>query len=427
MSSNSGSALVPASPLVVSTELAKRLGLEEAVLLTILSDASRLLSPQQRLGAYWYTLEEKQIAQLTPFWQAVDIQRVLANLKAQGVLALASAPYTQSRQISYSFNARSLANSEQPSGTEITFKPAASPNFIAPSWQPDTDTLSRIHQLNIPEEFALSQVGEFVLYWRERNEPARAWGSKFLKHVLARWREQEAKKAVKQRQKPIHFDWRPSQEVVQALVNSAGIDAKKVEELIPKFVHYWLMHGGAPENWNLEFHTYAMRNSARAQLPIFKGWRPSEDTLEVMVRAGISREFIEDAIPEFELYWREQKAESDNWNRKFRDHVQRQWLSYQSALEHDTVPRRIPSNWQPSEDVFDVLRLANIDLAFAKELLPEFVIYWRDSNQVYHSWNTRFLQYVKKRWANTEKTDNAQRSTREISLVDELTDRSWAQ
>ena len=76
----------------------------------------------------------------------------------------------------------------------------ASTNYIAPGWQPDADTLNRIQQLNIPQDFALSQVGEFVLYWRERNEPARAWGSKFLKHVLARWREQESKQAAKQRQ-----------------------------------------------------------------------------------------------------------------------------------------------------------------------------------------------------------------------------------
>ncbi|HMW48307.1 MAG TPA: DnaT-like ssDNA-binding domain-containing protein [Cellvibrionaceae bacterium] len=426
MSSNSGSPLVPERPLVVSVELAKQLGLEEAALVTILADAVQFLIPQQRLGSPWYLLEEPLVAKLMPFWQPVDVQRLLANLKAKGVLALASAPYNQSRQINFSFHARAAAHEVSVRG-EYVPKPAATHNFIAPGWQPDNDTLSRIHQLNIPEDFALSQVGEFVLYWRERNEPARAWGSKFLKHVLARWREQEAKQAIKQRQKPIHFDWRPSQEVIHALVNSAGIEAKKIEELIPKFVHYWLMHGGAPENWNLEFHSYAMRNTARSQLPIFKGWRPSEDTLEVMVQAGISREFIEDAIPEFELYWREQKAESDNWNRKFRDHVQRQWLSYQSALEHDTVPRRIPSNWQPSEDVYDVLRLANIDVSYAQELLPEFVIYWRDSNQVYHSWNTRFLQYVKKRWASAEKLETAQRSTREISLVDELTDRSWAQ
>ena len=427
MASHSGTPLVPDRPLVISVELARQLGLEEATLLTLLHEATRFQSPQTRLGGNWYVLDESHVSDLMPFWQPVDIQRLLANLKARGLVSIASAPYAQSLQITFSFSAREPVAIESLPRVENSTKTSAAHNYIAAGWQPDSDTLSRIHQLNIPIEFAHSQVAEFVLYWRERNEPARAWGSKFLKHVLARWREQETKRATKQRQKPIHFDWRPGQEVIQALTHSAGIDAKKIEELIPKFVHYWLMHGGAPENWNLEFHTYAMRNSARAQLPIFKGWRPSEDTLEVMVRAGISRDFIEDAIPEFELYWREQKAESDNWNRKFREHVQRQWLSYQSALEHDTVPRRIPSNWQPSEDVFDVLRLANIDVAFAKELLPEFVIYWRDSNQVYHSWNTRFLQYAKKRWANADKLDNAQRSTREISLVDELTDRSWAQ
>jgi DnaT DNA-binding domain len=418
---------IPERPLVISVELAKQLGLEEATLLTLLHDATRFTSAQKRPGGLWYVLEEAVVEVLMPFWQAMDIQRLLANLKAKGIVLLASAPYTQARQINFAFVARSqhTAQNTAYSGNTSTTGPAL--NYLAPGWQPDGDTLSRIQQLNIPEEFAHNQVGEFVLYWRERNEPARAWGSKFLKHVLARWREHEAKQAVKQRQKPIHFDWRPAQEVVHALVNSAGIEAKKIEEIIPKFVHYWLMHGGAPDNWNLEFHTYAMRNTARTNLPIFKGWRPSEDALEVMVGAGISREFIEDAVPEFELYWREQKAESDNWNRKFRDHVQRQWLSYQSALEHDTVPRRIPANWQPSDDVYDVLRLANINLGFAQGLLPEFVIYWRDSNQVYHSWNTRFLQYVKKRWANADKLENAQRSTREISLVDELTDRSWAQ
>jgi len=427
MSNYSGSSLVPDRPLVVSVELACQIGLEEATLLTLLHDAARYLPCQQKLGGQWFTLEEPLVSQLMPFWQNLDVQRLLNNLKAKGVLALASAPYGQSKQITFSFSSRKTFSQDSASAADHAAKVIASVNYIAPGWQPDSDTLSRIHQLNIPQDFALSQVGEFVLYWRERNEPARAWGSKFLKHVLARWREQEAKHAIKQRQKPIHFDWRPSPEVIHALVNSAGIETKKIEELIPKFVHYWLMHGGAPENWNLEFHNYAMRNTARAQLPIFKGWRPSEDTLDVMVRAGTSREFIEDAIPEFELYWREQKVESDNWNRKFREHVQRQWLSYQSALEHDTIPRRIPANWQPSDDVYDVLRLANIDLAFAKALLPEFVIYWRDSNQVYHSWNTRFLQYVKKRWASGEKSASVQRSTREISLVDELTDRSWAQ
>lgn len=159
-----------------------------------------------------------------------------------------------------------------------------------------------------------------------------------------------------------------------------------------------------------------------------RNWRPSEDAMDVLTRhAGISRSFVEDAIPEFELYWRERGATADNWNKKFRDHVHRQWLRYCSALEHDTVPRRIAENWAPSEDVYEVLRLANIDVDFAQTLLPEFVIYWRDSNQVHSSWNTRFLQYVKQRWAKRHlQTDTNIKSTRELSLAEQLTDRSWA-
>ena len=34
----------------------------------------------------------------------------------------------------------------------------------------------------------------------------------------------------------------------------------------------------------------------------------------------------------------------------------------------------------------------------AGELIAEFVLYWRDSNQVHNSWNSRFLQYVKQQW-----------------------------
>ncbi|NRA25561.1 MAG: hypothetical protein HRU08_14040, partial [Oleispira sp.] len=32
-------------------------------------------------------------------------------------------------------------------------------------------------------------------------------------------------------------------------------------------------------------------------------------------------------------------------------------------------------------------------------LIAEFVLYWRDSNQLQTSWNSKFLQYVKQQWA----------------------------
>ncbi len=361
--------LIPEPPILVYPSIAATIGLEEATLLAVLSATARTGRGLQNNGFTWYSLDAAAFASLTPFWQAADIQRICTNLREQGLLLIASAPFTSSSQLKFAFNQRSPATAA-PTATHkaapqqpMTPTAIGGKTLIAPNWQPDRETLARLAQHNIPQTFTRELIPEFVSYWRESGETATSWGSKFMRHVLHRWREHQAQ-----------------------------------------------------------------QNALSKEQPMTRNWRPSADAMDVLtVHAGISKSFIEDAIPEFELYWREQGATSDNWNKKFRDHVHRQWLRYCSALEHDTVPRRIAENWRPTEDVFEVLRLANIDIAFAQSLIAEFVIYWRDSNQVHHSWNTRFLQYVKQRWAKRHShTDSPSRSTRELSLAEQLTDRSWA-
>lgn len=361
-------ALIPETPLLVYPSLAATIGLEEATMLSVLTGLARGSAAQHNNGFDWYYLDTASAALLMPFWQAQDIQRITTNLREQGLLLLASAPFAQSGRMKFAFNERQRQQAQQnaappPPMAENPAPMGGGKNLIAPSWQPDRDTLARLAQHNIPSEFAYQHVPEFVNYWRERGETAHAWGSKFIQLVIRKWREFESQQ-----------------------------NARSRESLMPR------------------------------------NWRPSEDAMEVLTKhAGISRQFVEDAIPEFELYWREQAVRSDNWNKKFRDHVHRQWLRYKSALEHDTVPRRIAENWKPSHDVYEVLRLANIDIPFAQSLIPEFVIYWRDSNQVHSSWNTRFLQYVKQRWAKRGTSADPQtKSTRELSLAEQLNDRSWA-
>jgi hypothetical protein len=212
----------------------------------------------------------------------------------------------------------------------------------------------------------VQHVPAFVTYWRERNEAQRSWGSVFIKHVIHQWRK---------------FEVEEHQRNQEVLMQSA--------------------------------------------------WRPSEDALQVLIeQAQVSREFIEDAIPEFVLYWQERGDKLSTWNSKFIQHVKLQWHKYQNSMESNTQPLPISSHWRPSEEVFDVLRLANIDLQFAQGLIAEFVMYWRDSGQIHTSWNTRFLQYTKKQWAKRHALATNQaagiRSTREMSLEEELGDRSWA-
>jgi hypothetical protein len=66
-----------------------------------------------------------------------------------------------------------------------------------------------------------------------------------------------------------------------------------------------------------------------------------------------------------------------------------------------------------------VLGMANIDADFAEAQLKEFVLYWRDRNEIHRSWNTKFLQHVKYKWA--------QQAQAGQSLLDKFTDRSWAE
>ncbi len=390
---------MPEQPLLLYPSLARQLGVEEALLLQLLTQY-HLNSPTQNQNGYeWLTLTHQQLNTTAPFWQARDIQRLVTNLREANVLLLASAPYLQSHMLKFAFKpapakAQTTSYPHQTNGTPASQPQTGNPqvatrqinsgaqhghiqqealphsahqqtprmNIIAPHWQPERDTLNQLAQHNIPESFALSHVGEFITYWRERNEPAHSWNGKFHAHVMHKWRGHQAQQ-----------NQRPQATFMQ------------------------------------------------------KDWRPSEDAFEVLsLHAGINQGFIEDAIPEFVLYWREQGASSDNWNRRFRDHVNRQWARYNAALEHDTTPRRIAAGWQPSRDVYDVLKLANIDLQFAQQIVPEFVIYWRDSNQVHSSWNTRFLQYVKRRWAQRSIANPQNSTTRDLSLEALVTDRSWA-
>jgi hypothetical protein len=365
------SSLVPEKPLLVYPQLAQTLGLEEALMLAALSERCQLIQGVQSGKFLWFRLDRGALLSIFPFWNVRDLQRIATNLREKGVLIINSAPLEQSEHFRFAFNeAVQEQMAAQPTPTPAarpraeTHSSFLSKNYIAPNWQPDETTLTQLAQHSIPSSFALQQVPEFVTYWYERKEKQHSWGSKFIQHTLRQWREYQAAQHVKEQE-------------------------------------------------------HAMNS----------GWQPSIDAWEILTeQGGVKREFIEDAIPEFVLYWRERGDKHRTWNSKFVQHVRTQWIKYNAAIEHSNIPRAIAAQWQPSEDVFDVLRLANIDIAFAKSLIPEFVLYWRDRGDLNSSWNTKYLQHVKRCWANrlSETANEANRSTRDLSLEELLTDRSWA-
>jgi len=370
------SSLIPERTIVISPSLAATIGLEEAVLLQTLSAIINYQTVSPADG--WHRVETTRLLTLCPFWPVEQLQRVCKALTDKGIVRIDSPPLTQCDELKFRLDAD---RTQRPAkGSSQQPPPAKSPavrgaNRISPSWWPSEDILLKIAQHNIPREFALQKVAEFVTYWRDRNEVHYSWDARFLKNVQSAWRDYQSNPRV------------------AAVASDA-----------PRYMA--------------------------------ADWQPSTDALEILAMAGINRAFIEDAIPEFVLYWREKGEATTTWNSKFVQHVKRQWSRYTSAMEHDVEPRRIAPDWQPSKDVFDILKLATIDADFARSLVTEFVLFWRDSNELTRSWNTKFLQHVKHHWARRHQLglqDYARQqnaygpgSTKPAGFIDRHTDRSWA-
>ena len=371
--------LIPEKQLNVSPSLAATIGLEEALLLGILGDFLLHGQTEKHNGFDWLNISSAQLRETAPFWTERDIQRIVSNLRDQGILLIASAPFAESQQLRFAINQHKQPDrSLQSVPVSVPEKRGTSP--IAHNWQPDRELLRQLAQYNIPQHFTTEQVPEFVTYWSERGESQHSWGSKFIKHVLKLWRQQQTVDTRKSRETPMGPDWRPSLDAMDILVD----------------------------------------------------------------QAAISRHFIEDAIPEFILYWSERGERSSTWNSRFILHIKRQWARFTAVMKSDSEPRPISTDWQPDETVYDVLTLANIDRSFAERQVAEFVLYWKDTGRVESSWNTRFLQNVKRQWAShsalanpasqhtmSHSNERQQRSyksgnSRGRSVVEQLTDRSWA-
>lgn len=411
------SSLIPERPLIISPTLAATIGLEEAVLLHVLSELMMYKTCVLRQGLNWLELDQQALLDALPFWAWIDVKRVQKSLQDLGLILID--PIT-GRDDSWMFaiNQRPALLSEPAPALQSAPQPAAhsaphstphstpqrvpqrvpqrkpqhahngtvavsgvrtrdgSAAYISTDWQPDQEWLSLCRQHGVPDAFALSLVPGFVMYWRDRAQSRFSWGNAFYKHVLREWRMEQTR-----------------------------------------------------------------RGSAELDAPMSADWRPNADAVSILHNAGISEAFIDDAVPEFVLYWRERGGQNGAWNTRFIEHIRRQWARYQVSVVNDGVPRPIAEDWQPSPDVFEVLRLAEIDETFARGKVAEFVLYWRDTGQAQSSWNTRFLQFVKYSWARrpeaikTGLTDHyakdqfaAERGGQGLEAAfKRFTDRSWAE
>ncbi|MBM13360.1 MAG: hypothetical protein CME57_02180 [Halieaceae bacterium] len=240
--------------------------------------------------------------------------------------------------------------------------------------------------------------------------------------------------------------WQPSAAIEELLSLNHGIPPQFIEQTAAQFVP---TEGREVDTQFRQFVLGRWREKQQSQtpqpsafeistpLPFGRNWLPSQDALDILSQAGIDIVFAESVRAEFILYWSERGGPPKEVNSRFVEHVRRRWLKHTSQMRHSTELTRIARNWRPDPSVYETLELAGIEENHARALLPEFVMYWLDSNEVHTSWNSKFLQHVKRQCRGAGHGDQDGRQTgrgntgtghrsKDRSLNDDLSDTSWA-
>jgi len=373
--------LLPERPLLISPTLASTIGLEEALMLQMLAEIVTLGEVVKRPlnpNLAWVKLGNDELQETFPFWTPDDIKRVLTSLQTLGILLID--PLQEGNQHNF------FAIDDTTSSESLGSVP------------------SRKGQVSQPMEASAASA--------------------------------------------IPLNWYPDDNWVK-VCKQHSIPEKFIRDLVPEFVSYWRDRGQARFSWGNAFYKHVLkewRNEQSRQgafelaTTMSADWRPSEDAVGILVNAEINARFIEDAIPEFVLYWRERGAVHGAWNSKFIEHIRRQWAKFSASFGRDDTPNLIPDQWEPSTECYEILQLAEIDESYAYSRVPEFVMYWKDSKQVNPSWNTVFLRFIKQDWARKlkeiENADlvNAEDKTlvgssrqRIKERFQRIADRSWAE
>ena len=162
-------------------------------------------------------------------------------------------------------------------------------------------------------------------------------------------------------------------------------------------------------------------------------WAPSIQAFEVLSMGKVNKEFIESKVNEFKMYWLEKNQVRDNWNVLFVDFIRREWVKEHS--ENKGLPVCIDESWSPSSDAFDILELANVSKNDALKHLKEFILYWKENGTALRSWNSKFVDFVKRKEfigsydEKNDKKNNRHNEPGEFSqkFKDRTKDDSWAE
>ena len=164
------------SSIKISKEIAKTLGLNQAVLLEII----RSIILVRKINE----VSLKDILSETPFWNQKKVQKNVESLMSKGILKELNNKNT------FKLGSYNKKNQELVPRTYTKFKGHEKTN-IEQRWKPRPETILQAKEYGIPDKFTYSQLEEFIHFYKEKGEQNRSWDLKFLRYIIKEWRKRE--------------------------------------------------------------------------------------------------------------------------------------------------------------------------------------------------------------------------------------------
>jgi len=106
-------------------------------------------------------------------------------------------------------------------------------------------------------------------------------------------------------------NWEPDAALIDQ-ANEYGISKSFVLSQLDDFVHLHREKSDTSHSWGVKFLRFVIKQWRSQEISDFKklkrkaidqSWLPDEEAIEILSKAGVSEEFINDEIPEFILYF----------------------------------------------------------------------------------------------------------------------------
>ena len=175
--------------------------------------------------------------------------------------------------------------------------------------------------------------------------------------------------------------------------NLSFLNKETIENSVNSLINFGLIK----VEKNIKKEIYKLRKPSKSQesSKLVNEWSPSSEAIEILEMTNINQEFLKLKLKEFKIYWIERGQKRNNWNSTFIEFIRREWAKENNSKK--VMPHIIDENWYPDEDVFDILNLSEINKDSALKYLKEFILYWKDKGSAFTTWNSKFIDHVKRR------------------------------